>query len=123
MSILAWCWLRGYPVNTSPLPWNYASVAVVDMYAGRVKDGYAATQSLPSHVATLLKISFGVEGYSAVKEGVTAEYPAILSYSSKKAGYMDTQLPPTNALRTRNTYMLITRITRASLRVFCRQCD
>ena len=40
----------------------------------------------------------------ASKKG-TAEYPAILSYTPEKAGYMDTQLSPANALRTRNTYM------------------
>ena len=37
--------------------------------------------------------------------GVTAEYPSIGSYNPEKAGYMDTQLSPANALRTRNTYM------------------
>ena len=39
------------------------------------------------------------------KLGVTAEYPSIWSYNPEKAGYMDTQLSPANALRTRNTYM------------------
>ena len=37
--------------------------------------------------------------------GVTAEYPSIGSYNPEKAGYMDTQLSPANALRTRNTCM------------------
>ena len=37
--------------------------------------------------------------------GVTAEYPSIGSYNPEKAGYMDTQLSPANALRTRNIYM------------------
>ena len=37
--------------------------------------------------------------------GVTAEYPAISSYTPEKAGYMNTQLSPAYALRTRNTYM------------------
>ena len=36
---------------------------------------------------------------------VTAEYPAIWSYIPEKAGYTDTQLSPTNALRMRNTNM------------------
>ena len=36
---------------------------------------------------------------------VTAKYPAICSYTPEKAGYMDTQLSPGNALRMRNTYM------------------
>ena len=39
--------------------------------------------------------------------GVTAEYPSIWSYTPEKAGYMDTQLSPTNALRTRNTYVIL----------------
>ena len=37
--------------------------------------------------------------------GVAAEYPSIGSYNPEKAGYMDMQLSPANALRTRNTYM------------------
>ena len=37
--------------------------------------------------------------------GVTAEYPSIWSYNPEKAGYIDTQLSPADALRTRNTYM------------------
>ena len=31
------------------------------------RSGYAAMQSLHSHIATLFKISFGVDGFSAVK--------------------------------------------------------
>ena len=30
--------------------------------------------------------------------GVTAEYPSIGNYNPEKAGYMDTQLSPANAL-------------------------
>ena len=39
--------------------------------------------------------------------GVAAEYPSIGSYNPEKAGYMDTQLSPANALRTRNTYVIL----------------
>ena len=39
------------------------------------------------------------------ESGVTAEDPSIGSYNPEKAGYMDMQLSPANALRTRNTYM------------------
>ena len=40
-----------------------------------------------------------------MNQGVTAEYPSTGSYNPEKAGYMDTQLSPANALRTRNTCM------------------
>ena len=39
--------------------------------------------------------------------GVTAEYPSNGSYNPEKASYMDTQLSPANALRTRNTYVIL----------------
>ena len=48
-----------------------------------------------------------MKGYRSLDNlGVAAEYPSIGSYNPEKAGYMDTQLSPANALRTRNTCLV-----------------